>query len=218
VPATGCVPLPSTEACDDASQCTVGDHCSGVDGTCVADPVPCEDQEACTVDACDPATGCAHTSLPDGTACPAIDACHAHGICTTGACVDGAAITCADDDACTDDSCDPATGCRFVPPPGVAAVTCHGTQLASMVDALPDDVESFARKLRAQVGCVQKRIASAAKKPGSAASKRQAKKARRCAQRLAERVQRSRLSATERSRFGDETTETVTAIETFFGL
>jgi len=109
-------------------------------------------------------------------------------------------------------------GCRFVPPPGAAAVTCHGTQLASLVEALPDDVESFARKLRAHVACVQKRLASAVKKPGSAASKRQAKKARRCAQRFAERIQRSRLSATERSRFGDETTETVTAIETFFGL
>jgi hypothetical protein len=181
--------------------------------------VPCEDDEACTVDACDPATGCAHTPLPDGAACAAVDACHALGACTAGACVGGAAITCADDDACTDDSCDPATGCRFVPPPGVAAVTCHGTQLASMVDELPDDVESFARKLRAQVGCVQKRIASAAKRPGSAASKRQAKKARRCAAALRASAS-SGAASRRRSARGSATraTETVTAIETFFGL
>jgi hypothetical protein len=28
-PATGCVLRPSTDACDDASLCTIGDHCSG---------------------------------------------------------------------------------------------------------------------------------------------------------------------------------------------
>jgi len=33
-----------------------------------------------------------------------------------------------------------------------------------------------------------------------------------------ERVHRSRLSATERARFGDEASETVTAVETFFEL
>jgi hypothetical protein len=219
VPATGCVPRPGTTVCDDASVCTTSDHCSGVDGACVGTDVPCGDDSPCTVDACDAVTGCTHTKLPDGAECPGADACHAAGACAAGACVGGATVDCADDDACTEDSCDPVAGCRFVEPEGVAGVTCHGAQLAALVDTLPADVKGFARKLRSQVACVQKKLGAAAKKPdGAAAQKKVAKKARRCAQRFAERVQRSRLSATERARFGDEASETVTAIETFFGL
>jgi hypothetical protein len=219
VPATGCVPRPSTTACDDATVCTTGDHCSGVDGACVGTDVSCDDDSACTVDACDAATGCTHAKLPDGAPCPADDACHAAGSCAAGLCVVGAALTCEDGDACTDDSCDPVAGCRFAERDGVAAVTCHGTQLVSLVDGLPADGKGFAKKLRPLVACVQKRLAAAAKKAdGSAAQKRIAKKALRCARRFADRVQRSRLSATERARFRDEATETVTAIETFFGL
>jgi hypothetical protein len=219
IPATGCVPRPSTVACDDASVCTVDDHCSGVDGMCVGTNVSCDDGSPCTVDACDAVTGCAHARLPEGAACPPTDACHAEGACRLGGCVAGDALDCDDNDACTDDACDPATGCQLVARVGIAGVTCHATQLASMVDAIPPDGKAFAKKLRPKVVCIQKRLSAAAKKPqGSAAQKRLAKKARNCAERLVDRVQRSRLSATERARFGDEGSETVTAVETFFGI
>jgi hypothetical protein len=53
-------------------------------GTCVHVPVNCDDQNACTIDACDPAVG----------------------TCTHGA------ISCDDNNACTADSCDPVAGCQ----------------------------------------------------------------------------------------------------------
>jgi YVTN family beta-propeller protein len=45
--------------CDDADACTTSDACQG--GVCVGGPPPnCDDGNDCTVDSCDPATGCVH--------------------------------------------------------------------------------------------------------------------------------------------------------------
>ncbi|HEV8202520.1 MAG TPA: hypothetical protein VGS03_21110 [Candidatus Polarisedimenticolia bacterium] len=56
-------------------------------GTCVHVPVNCDDQDACTLDSCDPAVGtCTHN-----------------------------AISCDDGNACTADSCDPIAGCQNQP-------------------------------------------------------------------------------------------------------
>jgi len=46
----------------------------------------CNDNNACTTDTCNPATGCVFTP-----------------------------ITCNDNNVCTTDTCDPATGCVFTP-------------------------------------------------------------------------------------------------------
>jgi cysteine-rich repeat protein len=73
-------------ACDDANACTSADVCSA--GVCTSGAaVNCDDSDACTSDSCDPATGCANSSI---------------------------AATCDDGDACTDDGCDPASGCTNV--------------------------------------------------------------------------------------------------------
>ena len=66
---------------DDGDLCTVAD-CDG--GTCVYNPVDCDDGIDCTNDSCDALTGCINE--PDD-------------------------LNCDDGSVCTDDSCDPATGC-----------------------------------------------------------------------------------------------------------
>ncbi len=53
-----CLPGP----CDDESACTVSDTCR--EGVCMGTPIDCDDHDACTQDACDPARGCVYTALP----------------------------------------------------------------------------------------------------------------------------------------------------------
>jgi len=107
-PASGCTHTNNTLPCDDGSACTTGDTCGG--GSCVGGAAPnCNDNNLCTTDACNPASGCTHTNntLPcdDGSACTLGDTCGG------GVCVGGAAPNCNDNNVCTDDSCNPASGC-----------------------------------------------------------------------------------------------------------
>jgi len=108
--------------CDDLDACTLGDACSlGVcRGPAATD---CSDGNACTADACDPATGCANTAQPDGTGCTDGDLCTDGDACAAGACVAGPPADCDDAEACTTDACDPATGCSHVPLPGCCSET-----------------------------------------------------------------------------------------------
>jgi cysteine-rich repeat protein len=104
------------EACDDGND-VPGDGCEPTCQPSCLSVEDCDDGFTCTVDTCDPLTGCAHA--PDDTACD-------DGIaCTTDACdpsspdaapgsgcrstpVDAA---CDDDDACTVDTCVAGVGC-----------------------------------------------------------------------------------------------------------
>ncbi len=100
-----CVPslAPDGTAC--AGACLVNARC--VAGACVGDPSSCDDGEACTLDSCNPSTGCVHTAcekvdtpcrvgscgpggcqldpVPDGTACGIAD-CVDAPICLQGEC------------------------------------------------------------------------------------------------------------------------------------
>ena len=101
------------DACDDGDPCTSADACDF--GVCVGDAMPCEDENPCTVDACDPSTV---TCVFDGAAaaglgCDDADPCTVGDACAGGACV-GASPTCDDGNPCTAGTCDPATGaCTF---------------------------------------------------------------------------------------------------------
>lgn len=68
---------------------------------------------ACQVTACDPGTGkCALKNVADSTKCDADgSACTAGDACKNGSCAAGPPLSCADDNECTDNSCDPKTGC-----------------------------------------------------------------------------------------------------------
>ena len=134
---TGCPPTPPVTPCT-GDPCDDGLYCNGVevctvdadaedgytcaDGTAIECPegevcdeetdacvdlcadVVCDDEDLCTDDACDPATGeCVYTDVvcDEGLVCDP----------DTGECVDLCAdVVCDDEDLCTDDACDPATG------------------------------------------------------------------------------------------------------------
>ncbi len=132
-PEPDCVPCTNIGNCDDGDTCTA-DICDA--GRCRWAPIPncgivclsdadCADGDDCTDDVCDTATGvCSNTMLPGCFPCVDDTECAGYGdLCNSGICVAGfcewAARVCDDDDECTADSCDPATGeCVFLAVPG----------------------------------------------------------------------------------------------------
>lgn len=87
-PAVGCV----EDRAADGTSC--GDACFGgqcLAGECIGGQVDCDDGNRCTIDACDPATGCVH--YDDSSSCED------------------------DPDPCRAPICDPETGCGFAPAP-----------------------------------------------------------------------------------------------------
>ena len=109
-PDLGCVHLSNNAGCNDGNECTTGDQCSA--GSCVGGAPPnCDDGNICTDDSCNVLTGCQNANnlgpCSDGNACTANDT------CAGGVCAPGVALFCQDNNVCTDDSCNPATGCVF---------------------------------------------------------------------------------------------------------
>ena len=108
----GCLFVAQEGECDDANLCTLSDKC--VQGKCVGElALACDDDSVCTTDSCDPLQGCIHAlnqaPCDDENLCTTGDHCH------LGECIASASLTCNDSNACTDDSCEPDTGCSFVP-------------------------------------------------------------------------------------------------------
>ena len=109
-PLVGCAFLPNEQPCDDGNECSKADVCSA--GVCSPGvPEECDDEDPCTDDYCDFATGCFYTF--NEAPCDDGDFCTANETCLTGQCQGGVAVVCADNDVCTDDSCAPAVGCIF---------------------------------------------------------------------------------------------------------
>ena len=106
--AGGCVvsPLEDGAPCSDGDACTAGDACAS--GACVATQIECTDANPCTVDGCDPTTGCSFEPSTGG--CDDGNACTQGDHCVVGSCVPGPPLSCPQDGACTVSSCDPATG------------------------------------------------------------------------------------------------------------
>ena len=125
----GCLNTPlDGSTCDDGNvctgpvdQCDSTGQCHGVpiEGCCTAD-AECNDNNACTVDTCDPAT---HTCTNLTRTCTASDACHIASCARDdGSCVE-APIDCDDADPCTTDSCDAVAGCMHAQCPD--GTTCQ---------------------------------------------------------------------------------------------
>jgi hypothetical protein len=113
---TTCVSLPLAKAtlCDDGSVCTVApDSCDGA-GTCSGPALDCNDGDPCTVDSCDPKTGCAHVQAADGASCADADPCNGAETCHAGKCLAGAPLACNDGNVCTADACVKNVGCVFI--------------------------------------------------------------------------------------------------------
>lgn len=99
--------------CDDADPCTE-DNC--VNSFCENTPLVCDDAIECTADTCNAATGICE-NVPADSACDNLDACDGVESCDPVlGCTPGTPVVCQDPEACTADSCDPATGqCSFDP-------------------------------------------------------------------------------------------------------
>jgi len=73
--------------CTDNDACNGTETCDPADGSCQpGTPLVCEDNDTCTDDGCNPATGCNFTP-----------------------------VLCQDGNECTDDDCDPDDGCTYTP-------------------------------------------------------------------------------------------------------
>ena len=105
----GCLNAATAGKCDDGNVCTSGDTCTG--GACVGGVVlDCNDNNACTTDACIGDGTCGHTlnvgnACNDGSACTAGDTCQAGG-----GCAGVASVNCDDGNACTTDACQAVDG------------------------------------------------------------------------------------------------------------
>ena len=107
------VHLPDGAGCFDGNPCTEQDHCEA--GQCVGLPVSCDDDDACTTDTCDPASGCQHPPVADGTTCDDGVSCNAGDHCASGVCVPTTGPDCSDGNPCTEDTCDGNGGCIHTP-------------------------------------------------------------------------------------------------------
>lgn len=105
----GCKFTPdSASPCDDGDACTTKDSCKN--GVCAAKKTNCDDDNGCTTDGCDLATGCTHTAAD--APCDDANACTTADVCLAGACT-ATAIDCDDKQPCTVDSCAPLFGCKY---------------------------------------------------------------------------------------------------------
>ncbi len=108
--------------CDDRSRCSENDSCN--DGVCQGTPIGCNDQNVCTDDGCDPASGCTHANntlaCDDANHCTTGDTCDGAGHCAGNpvVCASPPANTCQDANTARQyapsGSCDPNSGdCQY---------------------------------------------------------------------------------------------------------
>lgn len=131
------------------------------------DPPACDDGNACTVDACDAATGC--TSTPrvcdDGQACNGSETCDPAAGCVS------TALVCDDGDVCSDDSCDDGTGCSNALRTGLALVNCRIAEVESIIaDAGTTIPKKTGRKLTKAIKGIKAKLAQAASPKAKKAS------------------------------------------------
>jgi hypothetical protein len=105
------------EACTSPQDCNDGQFCNGVEqcvnGACTAGTaVLCNDNVACTVDACDE-TADACTSAPNNAACNDGNVCNGTETCSATGCVAGTPLVCDDGNVCTTDTCNATLGCQL---------------------------------------------------------------------------------------------------------
>jgi hypothetical protein len=103
--------------CDDGNACNGLETCDPATGCVIPPPLDCDDHNPCTNDTCDPASGCSNVPLANGTPCSDDSACTSGDSCQAGTCV-GTPVVCDDGNACNGvESCDPGSGCIGGLPP-----------------------------------------------------------------------------------------------------
>ncbi|MBN2194547.1 MAG: hypothetical protein JW751_17145, partial [Polyangiaceae bacterium] len=142
-PTTGIVthdPVADGTGCPDDDLCNGDETCLG--GDCVFGIAPTvDDDNPCTDDSCDPASGVANVPVADGTACSDADLCNGDETCTAGDCMPGTPLIVDDANPCTADACDPLTGVANVPVADGTACSdadlCNGDETCSAGNCMP---------------------------------------------------------------------------------
>ncbi len=108
-------PVHEDETCEDDSVCTKVSTCQG--GECAPfEVIPCNDDNPCTDDSCDPVLGCIFS--PNDDPCDDGNACTEGDQCSNGQCVSGSPVTCDNGQFCDGtEACDPEVGCVSGVPP-----------------------------------------------------------------------------------------------------
>ena len=100
--------LDDTLTCTDGDPCSAPDHCK--DGVCLSSALNCDDNNSCTIDACDGNGGCKNVVF-NGKDCDDGNACTIQDVCVNAICV-GKTKSCDDGNQCTNDVCKDGT-CVF---------------------------------------------------------------------------------------------------------
>ena len=135
-------PKPDGAPCDDGTLCSEADTCQG--GVCLGSvALECDDQNPCTDDICDPATGCVYAN--NFGACDDGDPCTGDDLCVGGQCA-GTTSTCDDQNPCTLDHCLPSNGeCIHTPDdtlPCSDGSACTGGDLCQGGACVPGPVDA----------------------------------------------------------------------------
>jgi hypothetical protein len=99
------------QLCGPSNSCTVTScTASGPAGSqtaeCHSTPtVDCNDLNPCTIDTCNPQTGCQHAPVVNGSSCAGPSPCTALDVCNAGSCTSGVPQLCNDSNPCTTESC-----------------------------------------------------------------------------------------------------------------
>ena len=138
--AAGCVYTDNVLPCEDGNICTTMDLCAG--GECQSGKsLVCNDDNACTDDACDPALGCLFVA--NDAACDDGVACTLGDHCADGECTYDELESCDDENPCSDNYCDPAKGCIAT----VNEALCDDHDLCTIGDHCQQGVCAFDEEL-----------------------------------------------------------------------
>jgi hypothetical protein len=119
---------PQTEQCEGPAPCQSAAQCN--DGN------PCTD-DVCQGGFCSNPASSAGTNCDDSNVCNGVRTCNGSGICQQ-----ATPLTCADNNPCTTDGCDPILGCMFVAVPGccTSAAQCNDGDACTADSCQPDNI------------------------------------------------------------------------------
>jgi hypothetical protein len=124
-------PLENATVCDDGNACTSTDLCT--EGVCAGTAISCNDDNACTRDFCEPATGC-QTAVLTSFTCDDGVRCTIDDRCTEAAACAGIPNACDDGDPCTIDACNEVDGCTHTVEDGLACAGPNACRLGICQD------------------------------------------------------------------------------------
>jgi RHS repeat-associated protein len=129
-------PVAQGTPCSDQDVCNGSETCNTIGFCSAGTPLPTDDANPCTADACDPTGGVTHTPIAAGTACTDGNVCNGAEACSaSGVCQAGTPLNTNDGNPCTADACDAVAGVTHTTVPSGTACpdgnACNGDELCN---------------------------------------------------------------------------------------